>query len=118
MLAATSPRVRFGATLLLIFVGTLMPGDWMRGAEGLLRPGLPWPELGHFVLFALLASSPLFGPGWRGALRAMACALVVALSTELLQAWVPGRQPSVADALLDLAGAGVGRLLWRRLQPI
>jgi VanZ family protein len=80
-------------------------------------PGLA-PELvsiaGHFTVYAVLAVSLWWGlgivdlpPGRRLAL-AFAGALLYGLSDEWHQSFVPGRDPSMLDILVDSIGALCG----------
>lgn len=98
------PAYLLFATLFLIFVGTLMPGQMKNDAHVLLGQHLPWPALAHLVLFGVLVSLPVYGAGWRGSWRALGLALVAAVATELLQGLVPGRHPMLRDVGIDLGG--------------
>jgi VanZ family protein len=77
---------------------------------------------GEYALLAMSYAWALQGPG-RPARRTLAiaweCALVYGLLDEFHQGFVPNRQPSLADLLLDALGAAAGlwfyqARLWRR----
>ena len=105
-----SARARCMLMLLVVvlFVGTLVPGSVKSEVEGHLWLGLPWASLGHFVLFGAMAALPAYGPGRSALARALLLALMLAMMTELLQSWVPGRHPRLRDVAIDLAGALAG----------
>jgi VanZ family protein len=118
----TKPWRLFFGLLLLLFVGTLMPGDLKAEVESHFWHALSWSAMAHFVLFAAIASVPVYGSGQAGAWRAVLLAVLLAATTESLQSLVPGRHPMVRDVLIDLAGALMGlalRGLWvaRTRQP-
>jgi len=91
---------------------------------------------GHFTEYAVLAASVMFalrcsvplGAGGRfrrhAALTILLCA-VYAMSDEFHQSFIPTRQASVIDVLIDTSGATAAVLFWgglrrlrrRRLQP-
>ena len=93
--------------VLLLLIGTQMPGAWRAGIEGSLHS--PWglSSWAHLVLFAgmaWVASAPLAWP-WP---RVVLAALALALLTEGLQFLAIDRHPSLVDVGIDLAGAGLG----------
>lgn len=56
------------------------------------------------LLYRWLAASPrAFHPRW----LAFAAASGYGVALEVAQAWVPGRSPEIADALIDAAGAAL-----------
>jgi|GEM_PF-5597153 len=80
---------------------------------------------GHVPAFALLSMLWLEYAAQRGrtafkrALLIGGIALVLALSTEALQAFVPGRYPDVGDVARNLLGLAVGLLAhWRWPQAL
>jgi hypothetical protein len=102
-----------GLLVLALFFGALMPAGLKQGMHSMLGLALPWPSIGHFVLFALIALVSPYGTGIAAERRALFVALLLALSTEALQHWVPGRHPMLRDVAIDLAGTVAGRmLLW------
>jgi hypothetical protein len=118
----TSRAQRLGALLfviLLLLVGTTIPGSLKADIEGRMWSGWPWSASAHFVLFGLIAAIPVYGRGRRSVALALTLAVCLALTTELLQGLVPGRHPLLRDALIDLAGTVSGlmaaHLVRRRL---
>lgn len=80
----------------------------------------PVLSLMHIPMFALLVLLWMHAltRGWLGTVAAVAVCLVVgaalALGTEALQYWVPGRWPSVADVVRNLLGLvlGISLFFW------
>jgi hypothetical protein len=111
----TKPWPLFTVLVLLLFVGTLMPGSVKAQVESQLWGVVPWSSVAHFALFAAIAALPVYGSGRGGVLRAVVLALLLATITESMQSMVPGRHPLLRDALIDLAGTFAGltlRSLW------
>jgi|GEM_PF-2040474 len=121
--AAFSPGQWIAAGMLLLSVGVLLVAvmlpsytlSWLRSDYRWLgRPlnwmeGLPVPlDTVHVLLFAwvTLCVRWLFPRlrWWQVAL----CMLAVAVATELLQFFAPGREPKMLDVLDDLVGVGLG----------
>jgi len=102
------PRAVLAGVVLLLLVGTTLPGSLKAGIEGQLWSGWPWSASAHFVLFALIAAIPAYGKGRWWPLRALALVIALALLTEWLQDFVPGRHPLLRDGLIDMAGAVTG----------
>lgn len=82
---------------------------------------VPIRKAAHFSEYALLAvlwAAP-FGYITKSTKKRMAAAflicLIYAVSDEIHQLFVPGRDGNVKDVLIDSAGAGSGILLWRFL---
>jgi VanZ family protein len=77
---------------------------------------------GHFVGYALLAFAYSFAlPRQLSQLQrgviAIAFALLYALSDEFHQSFVPGRNASWIDIIVDGLGASTAALLWARYSP-
>ena len=107
-------RVFFFALLVTaIVVGALMPNSLRRELQSHLWQGIPWSAIGHFVLFALLAACPIYGRGPGRWERAALVAIVLAIGTEMMQGWIPGRYPRVRDVGLDMCGTLAGLLVAR-----
>ncbi len=105
----------FALCALLLFVGTLMPGDWRDSIEGRLFPSyFPFSSLAHFALFALMTGFLRMPPLAWSVGRVMVIVLLLAVSSEVLQHFALGRHPSLRDVVIDLVGAGVGIWLVRR----
>lgn len=102
--------------LLLLLVGTQMPGVWRDEAFRITQ--LPWQltKVAHFVIFASMAClahvAPLRWPVARVALVALALAL---LTEGLQHFFASNRDPSWKDVGIDMAGAAVGVVLARVL---
>lgn len=93
-----------------VWVASWLPGaGWLDQAE-FAAHGDKWT---HAILFMALGCLAM--GAWRSrSLRLVWSLLGLAVATEVLQAWVPGRSPSLADALADAAGLAVGAGLgWR-----
>lgn len=102
--------------LLVLFVGTLMPGNWKSGTLGLVDSPLDLAGLAHVLLFAGLAF--MLPPARWWALRAWhvpALGLGLALLTEGLQFFAVDRHPNLAGVLQDLCGTLLGWMAaaWR-----
>lgn len=108
--AARSRRSKVAVLVLALvtLLGTWIPGELKAGIEARLWGVLPWSTLAHFALFAAIAAVPAYGRGWRAAARPLALAAALALLSEMVQQWVPGRHPLLRDGLVDMAGAVVG----------
>jgi hypothetical protein len=104
-------RAAFAVVIVLLLVGTTIPGSLKADIEGQLWTGWPWSSTAHFVLFAVIAALPVYGPGRWGAIRALALAAFLAVLTECLQSLVPGRHPMLRDGLIDLAGTAAGLMI-------
>jgi VanZ family protein len=92
----------------LIFVLSSIPdlGTGLGGWDVLLR------KLAHAAEFAILGAllvRALRRPGW-----AVALGIAYAVSDELHQSFVPGRQGSALDVALDSVGVVVGTVLAAR----
>jgi len=105
---------------------------WLRTELPLANFGLGWLELKsvginatHVALFflvglvmacALLPGAPL----WRVGLLSLLLLAVIAVASEALQLWIPGRTARLVDIRDDLVGGGAGlvvglclRAVWR-----
>jgi hypothetical protein len=103
-----------GALLLAVF---LPPGgaSWLRREIQPLSHALSWGDrvspyidLLHVALFAWLAMCAAWLRRFASLLPLTAVLLVLAIGSELAQAFVPGRKPSVDDFLGDVLGIGLG----------
>lgn len=103
---------RLALFVLLLIVGALMPAGLKNGIHAAIGVDLPLPSLAHFLLFALIAASPVYGEGRAAQVRTLAFVIALALATEAAQHWVPGRHPLWRDVGIDLGGALLGRLVW------
>jgi VanZ family protein len=110
-------RLLIGLVITLL-VGTLIPGSVKAEIEGHFWAALPWSGMAHFVLFCAIAAVPVYGRGPKAVGAAVLLGLLLAVGTELLQHWVPGRYPTVRDVLIDLAGALAGCALQVRVRRL
>ena len=97
--------------VVVLLIGTTMPGALKGSIEGELWHGWPWSAFAHFTLFALIAATPAYGEDRWWPFRAAALALALAFITEFLQQFVPGRHPLLRDGLIDLAGTLTGLMI-------
>jgi hypothetical protein len=104
-------RILLSGALLLVLLGTLMPGALKAWIESRLGSWLPWSSLGHFFLFAALALFQTLRTGHRGTSAVVGVGFAIAVATETLQNWIPGRHPLASDVLLDVAGTIFGWLI-------
>ena len=106
---------RFATRLLfllvvLLLIGTQMPGAWRAGIEGSLHAPFSLSSWAHFVMFvsmAWVAARQLVWP-WH---RVLLAALALALCSEGLQFFALDRHPGLLDVGIDMAGAALGLLL-------
>lgn len=111
-------RLLLAVVLAVVLVAVLVPNDWIAAARahwGWLNRPMIWIEnlhsainLFHLLLFALLgAVAALALPAWP--VRRIALALLLlGIATEVAQIWIPGRDPRVSDALIDLVAGLAG----------
>lgn len=121
-----------GVIALLVTIGLLVaPGEWLE--EYLLRPLIRWwgddpipkdtewpvDKLVHFSLF--LVTGWLLARGWLSSYRWYGLAtglLSVAVVTEAVQAYIPGRHFDLLDMLANASGSlfglAIGGWLWAR----
>jgi hypothetical protein len=91
--------------LALLLASVVDPG-WLGSAGGSAAALAPAFHLvGYAVLGAVVR--PAFAPGWRGTLAAVAVVVAVGAGVEGVQAGLPYRTASAADAAIN----GVGGLL-------
>jgi VanZ family protein len=97
--------------LLLLLLGTQMPGAWRDEAFRVTH--LPWQmtKVAHFVLFAAMAFVARVPPLRWPVVRVGFIALALGFLTEGLQHFASNRDPSWLDVGIDLAGMGVGMLV-------
>ena len=110
------------ALMALTLVLTVIPGSELGAASATLQ-WWPAPQLknyGHVAFYALLAilwsiwlSRWRFGEA-RTAMLALAIAFALGVAGEFLQLVIPGRFASLTDCALNLAGACLGLIYFRR----
>jgi hypothetical protein len=98
--------------VLLLLVGTQMPGVWRASIEHSLHS--PWglSSWAHLFLFAGMAWITAGALAWPWH-RLILLALGLALLTEGMQFFALDRHPRWLDVGIDLAGAGLGMLVAR-----
>src|SRR5689334_13129737 len=110
----------------LIFWFSAMPADEvMRAADPLFKQAptiqvgkpvtIPWLKVGHFIGYAGLGASLLYGlrgRARRAVLAALAITLLYAITDEFHQVYTPGRHAGVDDVLLDTIAACIAILVW------
>jgi hypothetical protein len=103
------------ALLLLLFLGTLMPGAWKDAATRPFHSGIDLPALAHVALFAAIFSMVPLARFWTVKFwHAPALGLALALLTEGLQFFAIDRHPNLAGVGQDLLGALIGGAVgWR-----
>jgi VanZ family protein len=94
----------------VIFALSSIPdlGTGLGGSDLVLR------KLGHAAEFAMLGA--LLVRALRAAWPAFFVGVAYAVSDEIHQLFVPGRQGSPLDIAIDAVGVAVGVVLWRRLR--
>jgi VanZ family protein len=100
--------------LLVLLVGTQIPGGWRDGIEHRFHAPAYFSSLAHFVLFAGLCVSASSRPlGWPFG-RVLLAAFCLALLTEAMQLLAINRHSRWSDVLIDMAGAlaGIGLSVW------
>ena len=97
--------------VMLLLVGTQMPGVWRDGIEHRLHVPFPLSSMAHLLLFMLIALSLLVRPlAWPFS-RVLLVALSIALVTEGLQFFAADRHPRLMDIGIDLTGTLLALIL-------
>lgn len=120
-------RAAFWLTVLITTLVLLLPGDAVLDAKVWIASWLPyaqaldqssvseysdkWVHLGLFALLGSLAARLWWGLGFFKS--ATLWLVMLAVGTECLQHFIPGRGASVADLLADVAGLALGAAAWR-----
>jgi len=97
--------------LLVLLIGTQMPGAWRAEGVQLLHAPSYISSLAHFVLFAGMGMVVAMRPMSWSVVRILAAALALALLTEALQFFAIERHPRLRDVGIDLAGTVAGLML-------
>jgi VanZ family protein len=111
-------RALLALQLVLLLVGTQMPGAWRSSIESGLHAPFGLSSWAHFIIFAgmatVLSAKPMRWP----VLHTLVTTLALAIVTEALQFLAIDRHPRLLDIGIDMAGACVGVVLvgvWRRM---
>lgn len=124
-------KALFGASVLLTLWLLLLPGDLLLAAKVWMASWLPyaqeldqsniaehtdkWVHIALFALMGGLATRAWWGhPAFRTTMLGL---LAMAVGTECLQHFIPGRGASLADLMADGAGVVTGVVLWRSFLP-
>jgi VanZ family protein len=101
-IAMTLGRIGFVCGIIAVTTLSLLPQQML--------PDLPlWDKLEHLLAYGLLALTGGLGfPGWRAQVRIATLLFVLGVLVEGAQAFVPGRDASVGDALANALGIGFG----------
>lgn len=96
-------RFVFLIVTILVIIITLIPLP-----QQIQNKALAWDKLIHFSIFGLLgffaqASISLF---------ALLYGLILAIVTEFLQKFIPGRAPDIFDFSTNIIGVVIGTSLW------
>ena len=115
LISRSAARLFTVALLLLLFLGTLMPGAWKNAATRPFGNGIDLPALAHVALFAAIFSMVPLAGFWKVKFwHAPALGLALALLTEGLQFFAIDRHPNLAGIVQDLVGAVIGGAIgWR-----
>jgi len=94
---------------LKVWVAQWLPYAEQLDAANVSQYSDKWVHLGIFSLLSWIGAYAWRQPSMPRT-RLLAGLLLMAVATECLQHWVPGRSASVADLLADLAGMALGAL--------
>lgn len=115
LISRSVARLLTFAFLVLLFLGTLMPGAWKDTATRPFGNGIDLPALAHVAVFAALFSMVPLAGFWKVKFwHAPTLGLALALLTEGLQFFAIDRHPNLAGIGQDLLGALIGGAVgWR-----
>lgn len=117
-MAATRRARRLAvAWILLVLLASVVDPSGLLAGGGSGAAGVDtWAHLAGYAVLAWVLAAAFGGSERRGALLAVVVASAVGVGAELLQAPIPTRTASVADAVANAVGAVVGaasRTAWR-----
>lgn len=108
-------RALTAALLLLLFIGTLMPGSWKSAATPSLSLAIDLASVAHITLFAAICFMLPLARFWRvESWHVPVVGLGLALLTESLQFFAIDRHPNLAGVYQDMFGALIGWASSRR----
>jgi hypothetical protein len=99
--------------VLVLMVGTQMPGAWRDAVQNATLPGWGLSSAAHFVLFASMAWLARVPPLNETIARIGLGGLALALLTEGLQFFAIDRHPNLSDVGIDMSGVVVGLFVAR-----
>jgi VanZ family protein len=114
-----SHRLAWSLLLLLVLtlvIGTQIPGTLRNQIETGLHAPLSFSSWAHFVLFTCIALVLSLRPIVWPAQWVILMTFGLALATEGLQFFAPGRHPRLIDLVIDMAGTLLALLIARRLE--
>ena len=97
--------------VVLLFIGTQIPGAWRTGLEAGLHAPFGLSSWAHFVLFTSMAWVAHSAPMNWSVKRVISTALLFALLTECFQFFAIDRHPRWLDVGIDMGGALLGLAL-------
>ncbi len=114
--------IAIGLQLLLLvtlLIGTQMPGEWRDGLQASLHAPFGLSSWAHYFIFMVMAGLARLPPLAWPVRRILLVALVLGLTTEVLQIFAIHRHPGLDDVAIDMAGAATGLVLvWLRSRSL
>jgi VanZ family protein len=104
-------RGLLAALVLLLLVGTLIPGAWRSALESSLHAPFPLAKLAHLLVFMAMAFVVRVSDLAWSVPMVLLAALGLGLLTEGLQLVAIGRDASWRDVGIDVLGACLGLVL-------
>jgi hypothetical protein len=109
--------------IIVLFIGTLMPGSWKDSATKPFPTTIDLAALAHIAIFAGICFTALPARFWNiEPWHVLALGLALALLTEGLQFFAVERHPNLAGVTQDMIGAfvgwGFGRMRTSQAQPV
>jgi VanZ family protein len=101
-------RVLLAALVLLLLLGTLIPGAWRNALEASLHAPIPLAKLAHLLIFMAMAFVVRVPDLSWSVPMVLLAALGLGLLTEGLQLVAIGRDASWRDVGIDVLGACLG----------
>jgi hypothetical protein len=107
----TTAQGMLAVLLLVLIIGTQMPGAWRNGLEQSLHAPFPLSSWAHLVMFASMACLASLPPLAWPLRRVLLVALALGLVTEGLQLLAIDRHAGLDDVAIDMAGTTLGLAL-------
>ncbi|MHB0776581.1 VanZ family protein [Halomonas sp. WWR20] len=101
--------------LLLFMIGALIPGELRASFEAWM--GLPFsvPPVAHMLLFVGMSFCILWAYPRARSWLVLTAMLGLGALVEIIQFWIPGREPDLHDLELDMVGAVTGILIYKAI---
>lgn len=107
-------RLLTASLIIVLFIGTLMPGRWKQSAEQTVDVSINLAGVAHVVLFAAICWLLPRTEWWRiRSWHVLAVGAVLAFVTEGLQFFAIDRHPNLAGVAQNLTGTLIGWALGR-----